>query len=62
MKPASLAGLAADGRRRKCKVPTRSGPGLKGFVVELDDVRVVHELHDAVLRLKALAVELDDAP
>ena len=58
MRPASLAGLAADSRRRKCKVPTRSGPGLEGFVVELDDVRVVHKLDVAVLRLKVLAVEL----
>ena len=31
---------------------------LFGFVVELDDVRVVHELHLDVLCLDALAVEL----
>ena len=31
---------------------------LEVVVVELDDVRVVHELHLAVLRLNALAVEL----
>ncbi len=39
-----------------------AGPGLELFVVELDVVRVVHELHDAVLRLKVLAVELEDIP
>ena len=39
-----------------------AGPGLELFVVELDVVPMVRELHGDVLRLRVLAVELEDSP
>jgi hypothetical protein len=39
-----------------------AGPGLEVFVVELVDVPMVRELHGDVLRLRVLAVELEDSP